>query len=340
MYSTKQHEEANCLPGSNILWITEERAAELATVNQAYDSIKEALKLHAAGDFDQPLKPYVRPGGRAEEFECGRLITMPAWLGGDFRVLGAKLITGFPANIGRGLPRASGLIALFDPGTGAPIALMECRAISARRTAAVASIAVDTLAVTEPLRIAVLGAGPIAHETIKSLLSRPRKIDVITLYDPHAERAAGIVRCVSPRTETPVVVAQSARECVSAANVVITATTGAKGYIQLEWLNGPWLAIALSLDDFDSEVVLSADKVVCDDFDQCNREEKLFHKLINSGALRREDVYAELGEIVAGIKRGREGQERIFVNPMGMGIEDLALAHRVYQQAVRAGEDS
>lgn len=55
--------------------------------------------------------------------------------------------------------------------------------------------------------------------------------------------------------------------------------------------------------------------------------------------LSREDVYAELGEIVAGIKHGRENQERIFVNPMGMSIEDLALAHRVYQLAIRCDEE-
>lgn len=244
------------LPNSDILWISEEQATRLVTSSLAYESTMEALKLHAARDFEQPLKPYVRPGGRTEEFERGRLITMPAYLGGNFETLGAKLITGFPANINRGLPRASGLIVLFDPINGAPIAVMGCRAISANWTAAVAAICVDMLAATEPLRIAILGAGPIAHETISGLLvTRPRKIDRITLYDPREERAAGVVRCVQPYTDTPVLLAPSAHGCVNSANVVITATTGAKEYIELDWMKGPWLAIALSLDDFKSEVV-------------------------------------------------------------------------------------
>src|ERR1019366_10755157 len=102
-----------CLPESDILWISENRVANIATVSLAYETTLAALKLHAKGDFDQPLKPYVRPGGRANEYEQGRLLSMPAFLGGDHKALGVKLMAGFPVNIDKGLPRASGLIALF-----------------------------------------------------------------------------------------------------------------------------------------------------------------------------------------------------------------------------------
>ncbi len=324
-----------CLPDSDILWFSETRAADLATVSLAYETTLSALKLHAQGHFDQPLKPFVRPGGLANEYDRGRLISMPAFLGGDFGSLGVKLIAGFPANVDKGLPRASGLIALFDPNTGAPIAILSCQTISARRTAAVASICVDFLAAREPLRIAVLGAGPIAHETIISLLlSRQREIDSLSIYDPRSDRAEALVCLLAPYTESLITAAPSARSCVADANVIIAATSGARGYIQLDWLTGPWLVVALSWDDFLQDVMLAADKLVVDDFDQCNREEMLFGHLVQSGALAREDVYAELGEIVSGKKAGREARECVFVNPIGMAIEDIALASGVYQIAL------
>jgi ornithine cyclodeaminase/alanine dehydrogenase-like protein (mu-crystallin family) len=319
-------------PERPIVWISEEKASRIATASLAYQTTMETLRIHARGDFDQPLKPYVRSGGRLNESEGGRLTTMSAYVGDPFRALGAKLVTGFPINVAKGLPRASGVIVLFDPVTGEPIAIMGCQAISARRAAAIASICVDHLAPKDRLRIAILGAGPIAHETVISLfVSKPRPIDVVSIYDPLRNRAASIASNVSPFTEVPITVAQSAESCVAGANVIVTATTGSKAYIQADWLNGPWLVVALSLDDFVPEILLSADKLICDDFSQCNRSDKLFHKHVHSGALTRERVYAELGEIVSGERAGRENDETIFVNPMGMAIEDIALAARVYE---------
>jgi N-[(2S)-2-amino-2-carboxyethyl]-L-glutamate dehydrogenase len=323
-----------CLSESGILWIDDAMAASIATSDLAYRAVRDALIAHARGEFDQPLKPYVRPGGRKNEWSRGRLITMPAYLGGAFDVLGAKLITGFPANVDRGLPRASGLICLFDTTNGTPVAVMDCHTISTRRTAAVAALCVDHLAVAEPLIIAIIGAGPIARETVMSLLSSPsRNIDRVSIYDIRAERAEQLA-AEFDTAAIDVTAAERLEDCLSHANVIVSATTGAKGIVTKSAVSGPWLIVALSLEDFDADVMLSADKLICDDFDQCNREEKLFHHLVGSGRISRDAVYAELGEVLAGVKLGREGAETIYVNPMGMAIEDLALASRVYAQAL------
>jgi ornithine cyclodeaminase len=132
--------------------------------------------------------------------------------------------------------------------------------------------------------------------------------------------------------------AADVRGCVRDANVIITATTGAREYLQKDWVAPGGLIVALSLDDCTPELFLSADKVVVDDFDQCNREEKLLHRLNRAGRFRREQVHAELGEVIAGSKAGRErDHERIYLNPMGMAIEDLATAKAAYDRAVQRG---
>jgi ornithine cyclodeaminase len=320
-----------------ITWISDEKIARIVTAGFAYETVVEALLVHASGDLVQPPKQVVQPGGAAGEYERGTLIGMPAYVGGGFKTLGAKLITGFPVNVTRGIPRASGVIVLFDTTTGVPVAILDCRTISARGTAAIAAICVDRLGAKENLRVAVLGAGPMAHETVISLfVTRSRPIDSVQIFDPVGNRARAIVEAVSPFTDVPVELAPSARHCLADANVVIAATTGAKAYVQPDWLNDSWLIVALSSDDFVPETILSADKLICDDFVQNNQENMLFSRMVKSGEIGRNSLYGDLGQVVSGRVAGREDSERIFVNPTGMAIQDLAIAARVCAIEARA----
>ncbi len=312
------------------VWISDDTVARIVTAGLAYETVLEALQIHASGDFVQPPKQRVQPGGAEEEYRRGTLVGMPAYVGGGFKTLGAKLITGFPINVTRGIPRAAGVIVLFDTTTGAPAAILDCRTISARGTAATAAICVDHLGAKANLRVAVLGAGPIAHETVISLfVTRSRPIDSMRIFDPVGDRARAIVEAVSHFTDVAVELAPSAKDCLANANVIIAATTGAKAYVQPDWLDDSWLVVALSSDDFLPETILAADKLICDDFVQNNQEDMQFSRLVKSGAIGRDRLYGDLGQVVAGRVAGREGTERIFVNPTGMAIQDLAIAARV-----------
>ena len=146
-----------------LTWIIDEQVAATLTPALAYQAVEDALVAHANGRIDQPLKPYVRPGGREHEYERGRLIVMPAWVGEPVNALGTKLISSVPKNIELGLPRASGLVVLNDPTTGFPMAALECATLSARRTGAVAAVACKRLG-TAGGTLALVGAGPINRE--------------------------------------------------------------------------------------------------------------------------------------------------------------------------------
>lgn len=330
------------------VWISDEQAGEIVTARFAYETILEALAVHARGDFVQPPKSHLWPQGPENEYERGCLITMPAYVGGEFQTLGAKLVASFPSNITRGLPRASGAIMLFDPSTGVPVAIIDCKTISARGAAAMASVCVDHLAAKSSQRIAVLGAGPIAHETVISLLvTKSRPIDSIRIFDPVGDRAASVVACVSQFTEVPIEHATSVEQCVRRANVIVAATSGATAYVQPEWVGGAWLIIALSADDFLPETIRSAHKVIFDDRRQSYQDDMLLDRLISAGELSLDRLHKDLPQIVVGAAPGREGDERIFVHPTGMAMHDLALAARVFKarnaaaayarQTVRAG---
>jgi ornithine cyclodeaminase len=299
----------------------------------AYEAVGVALTCHARRDCAQPLKPYVYLPNSA-----GRIIAMPAYVGDPVRVAGLKWIAGCPANVERGLPRASGDILLNSVETGLIFAQMDCAAISAFRTAAVAALACDHLAPPPPRRVALLGAGPISRAVLEALGCGDRSIERVTVFDPRADRLRQFVAGRAAPGRPDVRAAASVADCVAGANVIITATTGAREYLERRWVSPGGLIVALSLEDCTPDLFLSADKVVVDDFDQCNREDKLLHRLVRAGLFSRDRVSAELGEVVAGLKPGRtDPGERIYVNPMGMAVEDLALAKAVYDRAVSAG---
>lgn len=306
--------------------------------DMAYEAVRDALVCHAEGRFVQPEKPYVRPRGRTDEYNGGRFIAMPAYVGDPVNAAGLKWIAGFQKNVERGKPRASAVLILNSIEDGSVMAIMDCAVLSARRTAAVAAISVDHLAVEGPKEAAILGAGPICQAVIESLSYQERGITRFRVFDPATERVKQLLRVLNDGTRPIIESASSAQECVHAAEVVVTATSGAKGYLEKDWITEGCLIVALSLDDPTPELFLSADKVIMDDIGQCLREEKLVHQLVQQRRFSREDVYAELGDIVTGRKPGRaDKSELILVNPMGMAVEDISIGLATYKAAIAAG---
>ncbi len=320
-----------------ILFLNDQQVAELLPPPAALAAVEAGLRLHAQGCVDQPLKPYLRPGGRANESTRGRVIYMPAFVGGEVNMIGAKIIAGFPINVDRGLPRASGLVVLNSPETGVPLAVMECGTLSARRTAAVAQICFRELAPRRPYSVGLLGAGPIAAAVIDALSHEPN-LSHINIFDPRSDRSQQLAS-QKQRDAGPTVTAVSS---VSAATIdsdcVVTATVGSKGYLNMQNCGTKPLFVGLSLDDASEDLFLSFDKIVVDSFDDCNREEKLLHRLVKEGRFNRDRVHAEIGQILIGLRNGREtSSETFLVNPMGMAVEDVATAAWVYRTAIRQG---
>ncbi|MED4572883.1 2,3-diaminopropionate biosynthesis protein SbnB [Brevibacillus agri] len=299
-------------------------------------AVSRALELHAKGDFVQPLKPYLRVN-EANGHIADRIIAMPAYVGGEAPVSGLKWIGSKHDNPSkRGLERASGLIILNDPVSNYPIAVMETSLISAMRTAAVTVIGARYLAKKDFQTVACMGCGVIASTQLRSMLEQFPQITSIYLFDLNsdaARRLADQLREKAPAVE--VVIATSAEQAVRAGEVVITCTVVDQPYIPFEWLQKGAFVSNISIMDVHKEVFLKADKVVVDDWDQSNREKKVINQLVLEGTFSREQLHAELGEILLGKKAGRESAEEIILlNPMGMAVEDISSAYEIYQKAV------
>ena len=279
------------------------------TMEELIPAMEKALIDFSAGRSVQPLRtaiPVDRHGGT--------LLSMPALAEG----LGVKVVTFYPGNAERSLPTHMATILLFDPETGAPLAVMDGRLITEMRTAAVSAVATRLLAPKDARVLAVLGSGVQARSHVEALkLVRTfEEIRVWSRTHAHAERFAATVGGV----------ARSAEEAVRGAQVVVTVTAATEPVLHGAWLEPGCHVNAVGaprpawreLDD-----TAMANVVIVDSRDAASRESG---DVILSGA----EIYAELGEILANVKPVPVGKTTVFKS-LGMAVEDIAAALLVYR---------
>jgi N-[(2S)-2-amino-2-carboxyethyl]-L-glutamate dehydrogenase len=301
-------------------------------------ALRAGLIAHAAGQTVQPLKPYLRVAGK-EGHIADRIIAMPAHVG-EPGLSGIKWIGSKHDNpVRRGRERASAVIVLNDPESNYPVAVLEGSLISAWRTAGVTCLAAQHLARPGFTDIALVGCGVIGRTQVTALLQQFEQIETVHLHDQQPSAAHALAEHISG--EFPAVkaqVADSAEAAVRAGDLVVPCTVTSQPYIPFGWLKRGALLCNVSIMDVHKDVFLNADKVVVDDWEQSNREKKIINQLVLEGSFSREQLHAELGEILSGAKPGRENDDEIILlNPMGMAVEDIACAGAVYQRAKARG---
>lgn len=298
--------------------------------------VEKALECHARADCVLPPKTVVRWGDSASEVTRGRINAMPGYVGGTFDAAGIKWISSFPGNRAHGLPRGLGVTILNDPHTGLPRALLDGTLISAMRTGAVVGVAAKYLARNGARSLGLIGAGVInyvAAQAVREILP----LDRIEIYDADAARAADLAQRVTDLAPTRV--RDHPRDVVSGSDVVVSATTASAPILEQGWLQTGALYCQMGGYEATPEVVRDASRVVVDDWDEIQaRGTQTIAHMASDGNFSRDDVSAELGEIVVGNTPGRESDnEIIYFSSIGMGIEDLAVASVVVAEAERRG---
>jgi N-[(2S)-2-amino-2-carboxyethyl]-L-glutamate dehydrogenase len=296
------------------------------------------LAAHAHCDYVQPLKPYLRwPGA---DHIADRIIAMPCYLGGEQPVAGLKWVGSRQHNpVQFGLERASAIIVLNDAETNYPIAILEGGLISGMRTAAITAVGTRYLARGGFTDVACIGCGPIARMQMQTLLEQFPDIERIHLFDLSLDAAKSLSAILAESNpNVDFVSAGSAESAVRAADVVVTCTVTSTPYLAFDWLKPGAFISNISIMDVHKDVYERADKVVVDDWDQSNREKKIINQLVLEGRFSREQLHAELGEIVIGDRPGRENEDEIILlNPMGMALDDIICARHFYRLAHERG---
>jgi alanine dehydrogenase len=273
-------------------------------------AMARALADLSAGRVVQPVRTML-PVAEHQGF----FAVMPAYTG----ALGAKLVTFYPGN--RGIPTHHALILLFRPETGEPLATLDGRLITEMRTAAVSAVATQLLARPDASVLAILGSGVQARSHLEAL-RLVREFGDARVWSPRnalafAERFG--VRAVA-----------SAEEAVRGADVVVVATTSRTPVLFGEWLSpGTHVnavgAVRPDWRELDDETVRLA-RLYVESREAATREAG---DVIAAG-----EVFAEIGEVVAGTRPGREsGEEVTLFKSVGVAVEDVVAADLVYRAA-------
>ncbi len=320
------------------LYLTQEQVVECGGLDmpQTMAAVEKAFQMLDRGECIEPQAPLIHWNGIQ-----GRRVSMhPAYIGGDVQVVGVKWIPSNPENpVKRNMPRANAIIILNDPETGFPLAVMDGTVISAMRTGAVVGVGAKHLARKDAEVAGLIGAGVINRTQLTALHVALKGLRKVRLFDIAPERARAFADEMGPKLGLEITLVDNARAAVEGADVIAPATNvGAEDrYIQAEWVKAGALMANLSINDYTFGAVLASDRIVVDNKKQLQLPTAILTDMVAENLVDPDEI-VELGAVVSGNVRGRSrDDERIFFSPLGMGIEDLINAHRVYLEARRRG---
>lgn len=278
------------------------------------------------------------------------LIPDPAF-GGHFNVLrgyiaslglaGVKIVGDYVRNWEAGLPSEMALLNLFDPRTGMPVAILDATAITEMRTGAITALGARYLARPDARVLGHIGARGTAYWNVR-LLDHLFGFEEIRVHSRRPESRSAFAARLERDLGKPVVVTSDWESCVASADIVVEASRleRPEPLLQTSWIArgalvvpyGTMSAVELSLTDI-------MDKVVVDDWGQCKSGPfGALRAHVESGRLSSETLYGELGEIVAGLKPGRErADETILFWHRGLSLSDIALGAAMLRKAGERG---
>lgn len=255
-------------------------------------------------------------------------------------VAGVKVIGDFVDNYKRGLPSEMAILSLFDPETGMPLAIVDATAITDMRTGAMTAIGAKHLARKSSRILGHIGARGTAYWNVR-LLDRLFRFDEIRVHSRRAESRNAFAERLSRDLGKKITVTSDWESCVRGADIVVEASRLPKPepLLRTAWIGkgalvvpyGTMSAVELSLTDI-------MDKMVVDDWGQCRKGLPFgaLREHVDSDRLNERNLHAELGEIVAGLKPGRErDDETILFWHRGLSITDIALGHALLAKARR-----
>jgi ornithine cyclodeaminase/alanine dehydrogenase len=290
--------------------------------------LEAAFKEKGLGRVEMPPKPGIHT--QPDAF----IHAMPAFIPAA-RSAGIKWVSGYPENFRRGLPYISGLLILNDVDTGIPYAVMDCTWITAYRTGAATALSAKYLARPESEVVGILACGVQGRTNLESLAAL-FPVRRVYAYDILPDVQARYVEEMSARLGLEIIGVREPKEAVVKSDMVVTSGPILKHprpEIEKDWLPPGAFASAVDFDSYWQPAALAQfDKISTDDHAQ-------FQYYRSVGYFQETpDPYADLGEIVSGLKPGREhpGERTLAIN-LGLALDDMAVAPEIYRRAVERG---
>jgi alanine dehydrogenase len=310
-------------PGKGeLLVLSRAEVVRLLDLSVLLDELTVAFRAMSTGRVSAPPRVAASSGH-------GMLVAMPGYVPG--MGLGSKLVSVFPGNHGRGLPSHQALLVLFEEETGRPLALMDGTYITTMRTAGSSAVSTRLLALDDARVLAILGAGVQgrAHLQVLARVCEFHEVRVASRTREHAEALAS----TNPRARAMC----SFEDAVRGADVVCCCTDAATPVLRYDWLDPGTHVTSVGANregpELDRETVVRGRLFV---------ESRQAFSPPPVGCVELQGLNprmaTELGEVLAGVGPGRQGQEEITVfKSVGHACEDAAAAYLVYRRALHEG---
>ena len=227
-------------------------------------------------------------------------------------------------------------IALSDPHTGHALAIVDEHLVYGLRSTAAATIPLKWVGPSNPKVLGLVGIGSMGTNTLRCLLTMYQFEEIrVTSRRPETRRAFAAEW--SGKLGIRVVPKDTVEEVVRGADIAVGGTTSSDVMTREAWLKPGGVFISLARREFEPEGWNRVDKVVIDSWEM-NYTMPFFKKMVDEGIFKRESLHAEIHEVVAGTKPGRErADERILVHTTGLVSQDVALCHFIYKKAKERG---
>jgi alanine dehydrogenase len=299
-----------------------------------YPALVEALRTAFASGIAAPVRHHhtLKQSGRD-----ATLLLMPAWTTGgaaEQRFVGCKIVTVFPDNAAAGQPSLHGNYLLMSGATGAPLALMDARALTAWRTAAASALAASYLARQDAAHLVMIGAGALAPHLVRAHMA-VRPIKRVTLWNRTHGHAVSLAFGLAV-VGIEVAIADDLAAAVADADIVSCATLATEPVLQGKWLK-PGAHVDLvggftpKMREADNDAIKRA-RVYVDTRAGALKEAGDVVIPLRRGVIRQRNICGDLFELVAGKAKGRGSDRQITLfKSVGSAIEDLAAAVLVWR---------
>ncbi|ELY58794.1 ornithine cyclodeaminase [Natronococcus amylolyticus DSM 10524] len=306
---------------------------EHARMADVIGAVEDAFGAYERGDAQMPAKSYIDLPQYNGDFR-----SMPAYLdAGEWDAAGVKWVNVHPDNpTDHDLPTVLGTMIYSDPETASPLAIMDGTALTMKRTGAAAAVATDYLAVPDATSMGVVGAGVQSYTQLEAI-SEIRPIEEVVVSDLDDERVQRFIDAYGDEFDVRAGSISEAGHC----DVLSTVTPIRDPVVGLEDVGDHTHINAIGADaegkhELSDELLLES-TVVIDDHKQCTHSGEV-NVPYNEGTLTDDDIYGEIGELVAGKKPAREDDTGVTVfDSTGLAIQDVAAARVVYEDAREHG---
>jgi ornithine cyclodeaminase/alanine dehydrogenase-like protein (mu-crystallin family) len=308
-----------------VLLLTAEDVRKALPMNEAIEAVKSAYAALSGGTAVVPLRTRLLiPDSEALS------LFMPAYIrSAEGQALAIKVVSLFPTNPARGLAYIQAAVLVFDPETGQAIALLEGSSLTAIRTGAAGGAAIDLLARKDSKVVAIFGAGAQGRTQLEAACTA-RKIEAAFIFDTDKTKAESFAKEMKTLIKD-IRLAQSAKEAIENADIICTATTSTKPiFADKDLKAGTHISAVGSYTPEMQEVpaeTLQRAKIFVDSRAASLEEAGDLIQPIRAGLFDESHICGELGEIILGIKSGRQSEDEItYFKSVGIAAQDVMAA--------------